>query len=101
MTNLTLINNDWKQRVNPNITEEEKALIKNREAPIEERKAVMDAIRERMFATPSSEDVASAQAIYDDNKIEGCQLISVDVTLPSGSGIINYRVNGEHKQIRF
>jgi hypothetical protein len=101
MKNLTLINNEWKQRVNPNITEAEKAVIENREAPAEERKAVLDAVKERMFETPSSEDVASAQAIYDANKIEGSQLISVDVILPAGSGIINCRVNGEHKQIRF
>lgn len=50
---------------------------------------------------PSAADAATAQAIYDQHKIEGATLISCDITLPAGTGIINCRVDGEHKQIRF
>lgn len=50
-------------------------------------------------ATP--EDAAAAQAVYDQHCVEGANLISADITLPEGIGIINCRLNGEHKQIRF
>jgi DNA-binding response OmpR family regulator len=53
------------------------------------------------FIAANPEDAATAQALYDQHKIEGADLIAVDIMLPSGSGIINCRVNGDHKQIRF
>jgi hypothetical protein len=101
MKNLTLINNEWKERVNPNTTVEEKIIIENREDKSENRKSVIDAIRSRSFIEVSQEESTKAQNIYDANKIENAELISVDISLPDGYGIINCRVNGEHKQIRF
>jgi hypothetical protein len=53
------------------------------------------------FIAADPEDAVAAQALYDQHKIEGADLIAVDISLPSGSGIINCRVNGEHQQIRF
>ena len=70
MKNITLVGQDWKQKV----------------------ESLIDAERE---------DAAAAQAIYDQHKIEGADLIAADITLPEGTGIINCRLNGEHKQIRF
>ncbi len=48
-----------------------------------------------------AEDIAVALPIYDQHKIEGATLIACDIALPAGTGIINCRVDGEHKQIRF
>jgi hypothetical protein len=47
------------------------------------------------------EDVSLAESIYNKHKVEGMELISMDISLPSMQGIINYRLNGQHKQIRF
>jgi hypothetical protein len=70
MKNITLVGQEWKQRV------------------------------ESLIAA-DTEDAAAAQALYDQHKIEGADLIAADITLPEGTGIINCRLNGEHKQIRF
>jgi hypothetical protein len=53
------------------------------------------------MVTASTEDSATAQTIYDQHKLENASLIGVDINLPSGKGIINCRLNGDHKQIRF
>ena len=53
------------------------------------------------FIAVAPEEAATAQALYDQHKIEGADLIAADITLPEGTGIINCRLNGEHKQIRF
>lgn len=102
MKNLTLINNEWKQRVNPNIAPEERAILENRnESNIEEVQSLTESIKERSFTSVSLEDATTAENIYNQHKLEGANLISVDITLPQGTGIINCRVGGEHKQIRF
>jgi hypothetical protein len=49
----------------------------------------------------SEQDAVQAQALYDQHKIEGADLLAVNITLPLNTGIINCRINGEHKQIRF
>jgi hypothetical protein len=56
----------------------------------------------KSFRKPAdAADVAIAQPIYEKHRIEGSYLIACDIRLPEGSGIINCRVDGEHKQIRF
>ena len=103
MRNLTLINTTWNQRSTPTLNADEKALQaaaptdENREA----KRALAESLRDRSFTNALSEDAAQAQAIYDANKIEGAVLISADITMPDGHGIINCRVNGEHRQVRF
>jgi hypothetical protein len=57
--------------------------------------------KQPVFLAADPEDAAAAQALYDQHKIEGADLISADILLPEGTGIINCRLNGEHKQIRF
>jgi hypothetical protein len=57
--------------------------------------------KQPVFLAADPEDAAAAQALYDQRKIEGADLISADILLPEGTGIINCRLNGEHKQIRF
>jgi hypothetical protein len=103
MKNLTLINTTWKQRTTPVLTPEEKAL--RSAAPTEEnreaKRALNESIHARALIDVTTEEAATAQAIYDAAKIEGAVLIAADLSLPDGHGIINCRVNGEHKQVRF
>ena len=102
MKNLSLINDQWTERKNPNITTEERNVLEDKsETNKEARKTLMESIRSRSLVAASTEDAAIAQEIYDQHKITDSVLISVDVTLPDGHGIINCRVNGEHKQMRF
>jgi hypothetical protein len=76
-------------------TQEQQAEMES--ATAEHLAQVTESLRQPAFAA----DEAAAQAIYDQHKIEGAALISCDITLPEGTGIINCRVDGEHKQIRF
>jgi hypothetical protein len=101
MKNLTLINNAWMERVNPQITDEEKLALINNDLPDAEIKQIIENINARTYFVASQEDTEQAQSIYDTNKLEGAELISIDITLPDGCGIINCRLDGKHKQIRF
>jgi hypothetical protein len=102
MKNVTLKNNTWKERVRPQLNNEEKSLLADRsESKKDEREALIVRLRDQFFADLSEEESGVAQSIYEQNKIDGATLISVDILLPDGSGIINCRVDKEHKQIRF
>jgi hypothetical protein len=102
MKHLLLIDNNWIQRINPNITSEERNILEDTsDNNNEARKILMTSIRNRSSVPASTEDVAIAQGIYDQHKIADSILIAVDIALPDGHGIINCRVNGEHKQVRF
>lgn len=46
-------------------------------------------------------DIAVAEAILQDRLPASAQLISIYIIIPSNSGVINYRVGLEHKQVRF
>lgn len=100
MKNLTLINNEWKERVTPQLTEQEKALLRG-PGQNEAKKTLMERIRSESLIPAEPAEAEAAQAIYDQHKIEGSDLIAADITLPEGTGIINCRVGGEHEQIRF
>ena len=95
MKNVSLSGSDtnWIERVAP--TAEQSASLKS--ATPEQRRELLAALRKPAAA----EDAAAAQALYDQHKIAEASLISCGISLPRGTGIINCRVNGEHKQIRF
>jgi hypothetical protein len=99
---LRLINGEWKQILNPNLTPEERAVLENTSpenlAAIRE---LAENISARSVVAASAEDSAAAQTIYDQHKIEGAEFIDCHLTLPDGYGLINCRVGNEHKQIRF
>ena len=102
MKNFTLIGNAWKQRVVVALSDEDRALLLNRsEDKRDERKALAERIATESHIAAAPEDAAAAQALYDAHKIEGADLIAADISLPGGTGIINCRLNGEHKQNRF
>jgi hypothetical protein len=74
----------------------------------EQKQEMLRATPERMLELAkstkqpaSSEDAAKAQFAYDRHKVADADLISCDISFPTGAGIINCRVNGKHKQIRF
>ena len=103
MENLTLTNTIWNQRIAPTLTVEEKAL--REAAPTEEnreaKRTLNESVQARSLLAVTTEEATQAQAIYDANKLEGAVLIAADISLPDGHGIINCRVGGEHKQVRF
>jgi hypothetical protein len=85
--------NDWIEVVAP--TKEQRTEL--RSATPERRREIAATLRKP--AEPA--DIAVALPIYEKHKIEGASLIACDIALPAGTGIINCRVDGEHKQIRF
>jgi len=102
MKNLTLLNNQWKQKVAIELNEEEKTLLQNfNEDKRLDRKSLSERVIAESFTSADAEDASVAQDLYDQHNIEGAEFISVDVLLPNKIGIINCRLNGEHKQIRF
>lgn len=102
MKNLSLVDNVWIERINPNITNEEKAVLEdNTMPPSEAKKTLMENIKNRSSKPAEVADATAAQAIYDQHKLADSVLIAADISLPGGHGIINCRVSGEHKQIRF
>jgi hypothetical protein len=99
---LTLINGEWKQILDPNVTPEEQAVLENSSPEnLEAIEELVASIRVRSITNASAEDSTAAQTIYDQHKIEGAEFIDCHVTLPDGYGLINCRVENEHKQIRF
>lgn len=102
MKNLSLINNNWIERIDPNITAEEKVILEDSTIPPSETKKILiENIKARSFKAAEPNDTTVAQIIYDQYKIVDSDLISADISLPDGHGIINCRVSSEHKQIRF
>ena len=99
----------WKEVLKVELTQEEKTLLMSTdEADLEAQKALMDEIKTKRFVDAQIKDSELAQAKYENVKPklkenDTYQLIAFDVTLDSEhlTGILNCRVNGEHKQIRF
>lgn len=95
---LTLSEGQWKEHIAP--TPEQLGALENLPGTIEgegERLVILASL------TPlaSIEDASAAQAIYEAHMVEGASLVACDIQLPEGTGIINCRVDGEHRQIRF
>ena len=99
----------WKEIVKIELTSEEKTLMlsMNEEDEVA-KKALIDRIKSERELELDVETSAIAQSIYEVNKptlksTDTYQLIAVNMQLEGevGKGIINYRVNGEHRQIRF
>lgn len=66
----------------------------------EEKESVINAL----IVTPSTSDITIANGLYNQHKPtdSNYSLISCDLTIGGEvRGIINCRINGEHKQIRF
>jgi len=83
--------------------QELKDLIHDESADQQEKVTAINAWKAARFRTAAAADAEAAQAIYDEKKMEGNNLISATVFLPSGNGIINCRQPEtlEHCQMRF
>lgn len=101
MKNITLVNNEWKELVDPNITNEEEEFLLNENLPLEDRLSLYNTIKIRQYQEISEEERSIAENIYNQYSVPNSTLISVNIYLPEERGIINCRVNDEHKQIRF
>lgn len=89
--------------INPvSLTAEQIAILKSEDANAQEALSLQ--IKEQREIAASDEDVLAGDAKYAEIKptlkeTDVYQLISFDIT--NDNGILNCRVNGEHKQIRF
>jgi hypothetical protein len=103
------IEGTWIELIPVTLTEEQQTLLSSMdEADITAKLALSLQIKADREVALTSEDVVIAEATYLANKpalavSDTYQLIAVDMTLDNGvtSGILNCRVNGEHKQVRF
>lgn len=100
----------WIELQRVELTEEQKTLLTSTdEKDKEARKNLQDSIKEQREKNATKADIDKVQPIYDKNKpkikeSDKYYLIGCNATITdNGSirGIINCRVNGEHKQIRF
>jgi hypothetical protein len=98
----------WKQINNISITKEQNDILKDAES--EAASALRAELNANRYTVLSAEESVVAKAKYDELKPEvketdQYQLIAVNMMLDDDgvatSGIINCRVNGDHKQIRF
>jgi len=83
--------------------QELKDLMHDENADQQEKVTAINAWKAARYSTAAAADAEAAQAIYDEKKMEGNNLISATVFLPSGNGIINCRQPEtlEHCQMRF
>lgn len=106
MKNLqSTVEGTWVELKQVQLTEEQKTLLNsNDEANQEAIKALLAEIKSLREVEAQEEDVVLAQAKYEEVKptlkeTDVYQLISFNIT--GNNGILNCRLNGEHKQVRF
>jgi hypothetical protein len=91
------------------LTAEEHVILQSeKETDTVAKAALLETIKTNRETPASAEDATEGQTIYEFNKpvlkeTDTYQLISVDLRIDglNKNGIINCRVNGDHKQIRF
>jgi hypothetical protein len=99
----------WTQHVKVELTEAQKTLMKSTaDSDKEAKRALMAEIKPQSQKSAETADAAKAQAKYVEVKpalaeTDTYQLIAMDVSINGDrvNGILNCRVNGDHKQIRF
>jgi hypothetical protein len=103
------IEGTWIELIPILLTEEQQTLL-NSTNPLDNdtKISLLATIKTQREVTLSTEDTIIAESIYASIKPtlkedDTYQLIAADMTLDNGTakGILNCRVNGEHKQIRF
>ena len=103
------IENEWVEAKSIVLTPEQEVLL-NSESPADEeaKKELINTLNNASRVAPTTEDGLICQESYVSHKPalkagDEYQLISVDLSIADGvaNGIINCRVNNEHKQARF
>lgn len=101
------IEGQWLEVIPVELSKEQKSILRKREFESEEFKELQEYIANNHLKPASEEDVLILNNAYKKYKptlkeTDVYELISVNIALTDkgGRGIINCRVNGEHKQIR-
>jgi len=92
----SLIENEWKEQLN--LTTAQIEILTT--GTDNQKKAVIEAVN----VVVSANDLTIITAIYNQHKPKESNYQFIGCNLTTGEdtrGIINYRVSGEHKQIRF
>lgn len=95
MAYLNYINGEWVENYQPTIDD----LTILRGVDSEEKNLLLNKIKNTKI--PLQHDIDIANTLYQANLIEGYDLISCFVDTSSNLGLINCRLNEEHKQVRF
>jgi hypothetical protein len=102
------IETQWAKINKVEITEIEQELIKStKEEDRISKSELLETIKSKKFTTLNSTEKVEFVDLYnrvkpDLQENDEYQLISIDVNKKDTlSGILNFRINGEHKQIRF
>ena len=102
----SIVEGTWVEVKQVQLTEEQKTLLMSREESDKDAKlALAQELKSQREGAVDAAKSAELVAFYESKKPElkaedVFQLITADVN-ESFNGIINFRVNGEHKQIRF
>jgi hypothetical protein len=101
---------NWIELKPVSISDEQKnLLLSDKEEDAENKKALIDAIKLQKEGKVANTKVSKLKALYNGVKPsvkenQSYELIAVDVvekTLNSYTGILNFRIDGKHQQIRF
>lgn len=104
MKNIQSINEgQWVEKTPIEMTKEERLGF------LDKNEQTLNSLKNRKIEKqPNNKELQKAQEIYLANKPvlkdnDTYELISADITIEENKtrGIINYRINGQHKQIRF
>lgn len=99
----------WLIPIFTQLTAEEHVILQSeKETDAVAKAALLETIKTNRETPASTEDATEAQTVYEFHKpvlkeTDTYQLIAVDLRIEglNKNGIINCRINGEHKQIRF
>ena len=90
----------WKEKQTPILTEEQLTVIEGKDS-VEKTELINSIIDNSLVAI---EDSSELVALYNTHKPvlkEGDNYVFIDMHVSNNKGLLNCRVNGEHKQIRF
>jgi hypothetical protein len=90
----------WKENQALKLTEEQLSVIEGEDSV--EKTELIASVRDNSFV--NVEDVTELVALYNAHKPvlkEGDLYAFINMNVSGSNGILNCRVNGEHKQIRF
>ena len=101
------IEGEWFSLVNYTPTEEQALILKTLPTTEEEgilRAETLEAVQSASREVVTTEEAIELVALYNAHKPvlkEGETYVFIDMNVSKNNGLLNCRVNGEHKQIRF
>jgi hypothetical protein len=96
----TLQNNEWQAIQEIELSAEEQQAFSSE--PSADTARVIEEARQRAWSAAPVEDSEACWQIFNSHKLDDSHaLIAAHISLPQGSGILNYRKDSEHIQVRF